>query len=859
MASNLPIKNHFNKILACCFLLPFLIFIAILAFEKVYPFGSNSLLYSDLSDQFIGFLSELARIYKGEGNLFYTFHAAGGINFFPTFAHYCSSPLYLILIFFPEERIIDAVTVIILLEISLSGLTFGYYLGKCFNCLNKPIIVPFAVCYALSGYSIAFYFLFSFQNVIILLPLVCWQIEKIISRDRWGGCVILYFFLIVSNYYCGYMASLFSCFYFLIRIINNDLSISRKEKIRKTRLFLISIILAIGLSAFLWLPLFRALKENSDLIGQPFPIHRFNFSVLELFPKLFIGIGDGVKANLPYIYCGILPLISGCLFFLNKQIPKKTKILSGALYIILILSFADQILNFIWQGFDYPNWFHYRFSFVFSFLLLTCSFEFLLKMHISNLKIVLCGVFLILGLLYFRQIYPDRIKLYQIFINLFFIVVYSLFLLVLNRQKQFKYIPYLLWIFCSIECFLNGVLLYKENSVVLTDRNSYLDYHRKYADLIDRYSSKIPGEFYRIEKTDRRSMSNDSIELGYNGLSLYTSILNKRFQSLTQSLGITSINYWIRYEGSTIFTDSLFGIKYLFSDYAVNSDYDEIESFVWSNPYAFPIFFYSDSALNSVGSSAYENPVLFQEAILEGITGETDRFYESVPVQDISLNNLIYSDSGKDQVQILNPAQSSSITLRFKTLSKSPYYLLIPQVIGGYELLINGTPVNIDPYMSNGIQYVLNLYPNLNERESFIIQIKFHQQDWKEFHLPSVYEFDINRFSILAKMIQEDAPQVIQTGFNSFKIFLNQEASNRILISSIPFESGWQIFLDGKRIKYEDVLTGLLCIKDIPESAHEIQLKFIPPGFRTGLAISVLCTILILIFRIVRNKKNKTE
>ncbi|HOW06251.1 MAG TPA: YfhO family protein [Flexilinea sp.] len=855
MVSNLPIKNHFNKILACCFLLPFLIFIAILAFEKVYPFGNNSLLYSDLSDQFIGFLSELARIYKGEGNLFYTFHAAGGINFFPTFVHYCSSPLYLLLIFFPEERMIDAVTVIILLEISLSGLTFGYYLGKRFNCLNKPIIVPFAVCYALSGYSIAFYFLFSFQNAIILLPLVCWQIEKIISRDQWCGCVILYFLLIVSNYYCGYMASLFSCFYFLIRIISTDLSISRKEKIRKTGLFLISIILATGLSAFLWLPLFRALKENADLIGQPFPIHHFNFSVFELFPKLFIGIGDGVKANLPYIYCGILPLISGCLFFFSKQIPKKTKIFSGALSIILILSFTDQILNFIWHGFDYPNWFHYRFSFVFSFLLLTCSFEFLLKMHINNLEIILCGVFLIFGLLSFHQIYPDRIKLYQIFINLFFIVVYSLFLLIVNRGKRNRYIPYFLWIFCSIECFLNGILLYKENSVVLADRNSYLDYHRKYADLIDRYSSKIPGDFYRIEKTDRRSMSNDSIELGYNGLSLYTSILNKKFQALTQSLGITSINYWIRYEGSTIFTDSLFGIKVLFSDYALNRDYDEIESFVWSNPYAFPMFFYSDSALNSVGSSAYENPVVFQEAILEGITGETSRFYESVPIQDISLDNLVYSDSEKDQVRVLNPAQPSSITIRFKTSRISPYYLFIPQVIGGYELLINGTSVDIDPYMSNGIQYILNLYPYLKERESSVIQINFHRQDWQEFHLPSIYEFDIDRFSILAKKIQEDAPQVIQTGFNSFKILLNQEASNLILVSSIPFESGWQVFLDGKRIKYDDILSGLLCIKNIPEFAQEIQLKFIPPGFRIGLVISILSIISVLMFGINQYKK----
>ena len=62
-------------------------------------------------------------------------------------------------------------------------------------------------------------------------------------------------------------------------------------------------------------------------------------------------------------------------------------------------------------------------------------------------------------------------------------------------------------------------------------------------------------------------------------------------------------------------------------------------------------------------------------------------------------------------------------------------------------------------------------------------------------------------------------------------------------------------FLDGKRIKYDDILSGLLCIKNIPESAHEIQLKFIPPGFRIGLVISILSIISVLMFGINRYKK----
>ena len=843
-----------NRFLICCFFVPFLIFVSILAYNQVFPFGNKTLLYSDLSDQFIGFISELARIYKGEGSLFYTFHSAGGINFFATFVHYCSSPLYLILVFFPENRIIDAITLIILLEISLSGLTFGYFLGKRFNCSDSPVIIPFAVFYAFISYSIAFYFLFSFHNAVILLPLVCWQLEKLITKNQWGGCLIIYFLLFVSNYYVGYMAGLFSGLYFILRVFCHEPSFSWKEITNKCLRFSLAVFFAIGLSAPLWLSVYFALR-NAGLTGQTIPVPAISFSLPDLLPKFFIGIGDGVKVNLPYVYCGILPAMLCILYFFNSRIPLKNKIGSALLILFISFSFTNTSLNFLWHGRDYPNWFHYRYSFVFSFFLLTCAFEsLLLSTRKNKYKIAFCCTGMILTLVILQKVYPDVIKEKQFHINLFFIILYTFLLLFVNWKKAGKILPVIFLFVSAFECFLNSIILFKENSVNLEDRDLYLSFQNKYASVIDRYSPSVPGKFYRVEKNERRTMSNDAIDLGYNGLSMYTSIWNKEFQSLTKSLGITSINYWIRYEGSTFFTDSLFSFKYLFSDYALNSTYEEVEPSVWENPFWFPLFFYSDEDFAVLDRSSFTDPILFQDAVLMRLSNESDSFFEKVPIEITSLENLTYIDSNRDHIWIKNADTSSAVEFEIEFSDNSAGYLFIPQVAGGYDLYLNGDQINIDPYMSNGIQYIFNLFPYFQDGK-VSCRIQFKGNSWQEFELPIIYGFDSDRFTFFAERIQKTAPIVQQTSFNAFEIALDQTADKDLLLSSIPFEPGWRAYADGKEVTLIPVLTGLTGFKNIPQSARTLELYFIPPGFRAGSAVSFGCLLLFIGVSLLKSRK----
>jgi uncharacterized membrane protein YfhO len=67
------------------------------------------------------------------------------------------------------------------------------------------------------------------------------------------------------------------------------------------------------------------------------------------------------------------------LYFLNGKIQSKEKWLTFGLLAVFFISFQNQSLNMIWHGFSEPNWWPFRNAFIFSFLLISISWQSFLK------------------------------------------------------------------------------------------------------------------------------------------------------------------------------------------------------------------------------------------------------------------------------------------------------------------------------------------------------------------------------------------------------------------------------------------------------------------------------------------------
>ena len=69
---------------------------------------------------------------------------------------------------------------------------------------------------------------------------------------------------------------------------------------------------------------------------------------------------------------------------------------------------------------------------------------------------------------------------------------------------------------------------------------------------------------------------------------------------------------------------------------------------------------------------------------------------------------------------------------------------------------------------------------------------------------------------------------------------------NQFLFTTIPYDEGWQAYIDGKRVDVERTGDGFLALwPDAGE--HDIVLRFVPEGFRLGIIISIAGWIIYII------------
>ena len=182
------------------FFLPIVIMVVMFIGREIYPFGENCYLRSDMYHQYCPFFSELWYKIRNGGSLMYSWEIGLGSNFLALYGYYLSSPLNWFIGFFPHKYMIEMMNIIIIIKLSLSAVTFTYYIDKRFNRQNITIAM-FGVFYALCGFTAAFSWNLMWFDCFLLLPLVILGLERLVYEDKGILYTITLGLTILSNYY----------------------------------------------------------------------------------------------------------------------------------------------------------------------------------------------------------------------------------------------------------------------------------------------------------------------------------------------------------------------------------------------------------------------------------------------------------------------------------------------------------------------------------------------------------------------------------------------------------------------------------------------------------------------------------
>ncbi len=872
-------KINFPLYLIWAFMVPAALFLGMYVLRGVYPLSGASVLVLDLNAQYVYFFEELRDILLGNGSLLYSWERAMGGEFLGMFAYYVASPFNFIIALFPEKFITEALLFIFVLKAGLSGFNFAVYLHYSGKSKIKTVTVIFATMYALTSYAIVYGHNTMWIDALLFLPLIILGLEKLISSRKYILYTVILTVTIIANFYIGYMVCLFVILYFFYYYFSHEKAKENFENEEKLHFIksglrvLFFSVLAIMMSAVILLGIYYSLKFGKNDFSDPSYALNSKFNYLDLFAKFLPNSYDTVRPEgLPLVYCGILSLILLPVYFLSNKIAPRKKIGAGIVLTLLVFTFSASTLDIFWHGLQNPNWLNYRYSFMLCFLMLVLAHEafYLLKDTKTNYLVAICGILALVIILIQAKGYEYIDDVTCIWISLGAIAAYLLCLYAHKIEKDTSFAAIILAIIVCTECLINGYVSLRalHDDVIFSSRNSYRSYIDKITPAVD-YVKQEDTSFYRMEKTTHRR-TNDNFTLNMNGITNSTSTLNESIIVLLNRLGYASKSHWSKYLGGTIAQDSLLGLKYIITkkDEKIDSPYyteiySDNEHIVYQNTLALSIAFGVSENFKNVDFSSYTNPFDLMNAVVTNMLGkdETVQLFKVVEGVEENTQNLNKSSTNEEYMQYkpIDADQRARITYTFTAGTENELFFFYPsEYPREVALLLNNR--DHGTFFGNETDRIVSL-GKFDADEDLTITVQLNKDILYLLKNQNYfYSLDTAVLEEVMASLSKDRFNVKEYSNTMLKGDITVSENNNLLFTSIPYDEGWKVYIDGEKVPLIKTADSLLAV-EITSGTHELEFKYLPNHFILGniIAISgfVIFVAVIITDLTIKNKRKK--
>lgn len=514
--------------------------------------------------------------------------------------------------------------------------------------------------------------------------------------------------------------------------------------------------------------------------------------------------------------------------------------------------------------------------------------------------------------------------------------IYLCFLYIYSNAKKKSSRNYIALAMAVFVLFEAGYNTY--DTILKIDKEVYYSSKKSYAAIMDAPNvanqlKEYDDGFYRTEKTFFRNV-NDNQAYGFKGLSHSSSVMNTRIINFIETLGYSTKSYETRYDGNTPLADSLLGIKYVLNDPARNNadgksllspyynqvytstyqnDNGEASLEVYENPDALPIGFMANSDILKLSFLGNDNPFNSMNNFLSAMTGNTPdysgvlepkAYFKRIDENpEVELNECWESNyngqhcynanagAGDPTVRIHVTSQSDDalyMFLKSDNPKKCNMWVGVKDPADGiYKGRHTGTEA-FDGYGQyyDGYDYSIVNLGSFAPGTEIEIRLTILQQD-KTGNNEYVMVKDFQFYHLDYNAFHEDIEQLKQSPWNldlsktkdDYLVGEVDAKAGQILYTSIPYEPGWTIKVDGKKVeeRFEDIindagtsvmvndtdgkdgevviLNALIGLR-LPEGHHTVSMKYSPPGFRTGCVFLVFGIAAIVLLFIYDRKNN---
>lgn len=786
-------------------------------YTQTSAFG-QTLFTSDSYSQYVALFSKLKNIFLSSNSFFYSFQGGLGGEFLGTFFYYLASPFNVLIFFFKDmNHCFLAITLLKFLTASLTSLYFFRYHFKD----EKPLYATlFSILYVFISANILHFIHIMWLDVVLMLPLLLVGIDKFIKKKQVLPYALPLMYIIITNYYFGYMACIFSFLYFTYQeLLSHQIKIEWKKIIKDNLKFIgISILIVLSTSFVLlqvvhYLPGY-ARTTTEFLNGETFS---FNGNPLSFLESFLIGATkdlDFLNSDHFFLYFSILGFLLIILYFANPKISKKEKVLTFLMIGILYLSVSGNYFNYMWHGFAKPQFFNGRFTFLFDFFLLYTAMKSLQKISQLTVKSYLFSLLFIvifISIYYFKS--QDAFRMY---VHLIIFLGYVFLLRFINSPKI--YMPLVLVTAAILEVEANAII--ELGKYGFTNLEDYKRQNNSYAFATNAIYNQDKSPFYRIENNVTEPF-NGPIYYQYNGIDIFLSTLSDEqanfFIDIGLGSGATKKNTISYYSGNKV-TDSLFGIKYhiYMNDSNVPMEYELIDSLtlegssidIYKNPYALSLGFMVNKDILTVQKDL--NALQYQNSIFKAMTNLDNDIFKDIPLTE---EYGTYLFDNKEELDLCF----------YTAIDSTNGYNNPTLYLDGYSLNKKEDSEIVCTEPSYNEKMMLS-YSNLSDSQ--------HLGTYAAYYNDEAFKGTINS-------LKEQELTITEFKGNNIKGTITSTDEKNILFTTIPYDDNWDVYVDGKKVKTHKLLDALLGV-ELNSGTFKIEFKYRPKQFYLGIFISII-------------------
>ena len=490
-----------------------------------------------------------------------------------------------------------------------------------------------------------------------------------------------------------------------------------------------------------------------------------------------------------------------------------------------------------------------------------------------------------------------------ILLSIALVIIYTIILYFLRTDKWHSAAAFALAAIVCVEMFLGSLMnvVDLEGDVGSIRYSNWVsdsgktEYYSGYVGSIKRIEDVVKEvqekdtSFYRMESTVYRKKGgvNEPMAHGMKGISHSTSTLNTSVIKLMRKLGYASESHWTKYLGGNPVSDALLGIKYVITRndkldpnvYVVAAAGDEYFEFI---PSTAKIYAMQNTMALSLAYGVSMDVLQIEDFIQE------PKFLSAIDLQNTLINTMlsdtmsspyvwkgIYSYPNADECTMTSFTNAHTITNADGTTEKvnnryyvfedsdnegsfsfdvetkfdGDLYMYLPACLFSdsmdhckifvNDVKLSGGTEDAD-YFTNETWTIVNL-GSFGKGEHVDVRVEF---SGGKLYLSTespyyFYQIDYTKMVMAFDQLASASMEIVEYGNDYVEGNIYLPKGQELIFTTIPYDEGWKVYVDGKKVEPVMVLDSLLAVPST-EGEHDIRFVYRPDCAVFGGIISVL-------------------